>query len=756
MKKCLIILLCAILALSACASALADTANAILGYDDAHPNGIAFRTCYTDGETLYMIAYDGLYTCKVGDDALTRYEFPTEDEDHPADEYSVSCLVFAGSEGLCGVKLFTSTEDDYDFEEAVFGDVTLEDGQVLFEDRKTINWDDMTNFYDGFASAATVWDIVCMDDVAYMVFYGSSSARQLAALDLDRGRLELIEDIPTANMITAYKDGKLLVESIEAGSGDSQVTFMTYDPEEEEVETVGSGTVEGDKGIQAIAYDAETDVLYGVYNGQICPVNIETCELGEPVNNLPIAISEFGSSGVILPGSIYAYAENGLALRDLSVEHQPTSTLTIQDSVWASSTRKAYMDFMRTHEDVGAAMLEELWQTGSLVDDMMKQNDAIDIYVMSCGSSTFDAVHSRGYMLELDDCPNVQALAEEMYPVFREAMSYNGSMVAIPVRTSGGDIGVNLKALEKLGYTEDDIPTSWEGLLNFMDELAENWDEDAGVNLAAEFASDTDAKDLIMLSMLIAYQHYVMHSEEPMLYNSDTLRGLIEHLNNIDFEALGCKHPEDENEFLWPDENNISLFSFFGRNACLGSWYQDMQPVVLSIEEGGEALMFIDCAAAFVNPFTKNPQAALDFMDQLAQDLEPDVRYNLVPTLSEPVRDAGVEQRIAEAEDKIAKLEAKLENAEDEEVQKIEDDIDTAKQELEDLEKRVWSISEDQIAWYRAHEDQIRMGGVDWLLSSDGGEAYELVYQYLQGQIDAEEMLSGIDQKIQMRMKEGN
>ena len=53
-------------------------------------------------------------------------------------------------------------------------------------------------------------------------------------------------------------------------------------------------------------------------------------------------------------------------------------------------------------------------------------------------------------------------------------------------------------------------------------------------------------------------------------------------------------------------------------------------------------------------------------------------------------------------------------------------------------------------------DDHIALAGVEWLYADESGEGWELISQYLQNNISLDEMLTGIDRKVQMMLLEGN
>jgi hypothetical protein len=88
--------------------------------------------------------------------------------------------------------------------------------------------------------------------------------------------------------------------------------------------------------------------------------------------------------------------------------------------------------------------------------------------------------------------------------------------------------------------------------------------------------------------------------------------------------------------------------------------------------------------------------------------------------------------------------------------QMLEQEVSDYEGYIQDMEKNAWDASEEQIVWYRANAESLRLQSVQWMYSESGGEAYQLVWQYMEGEVDLDTMLSGLDKKLQMMMMEGN
>ncbi|MBQ3222430.1 MAG: hypothetical protein IJB41_02320, partial [Clostridia bacterium] len=102
-------------------------------------------------------------------------------------------------------------------------------------------------------------------------------------------------------------------------------------------------------------------------------------------------------------------------------------------------------------------------------------------------------------------------------------------------------------------------------------------------------------------------------------------------------------------------------------------------------------------------------------------------------------------------------LQKQLAEAEEEEKQAFEEMIADTQRWLEDMEKNYWDIAPEAIEWYRSHDDVIALRGYNVLYSGENYEELsEYIMQYYEGEIGYEEMLKGIDKKLQMMLLEGN
>jgi len=410
-----------------------------------------------------------------------------------------------------------------------------------------------------------------------------------------------------------------------------------------------------------------------------------------------------------------------------------------------------------------SVVLSHDWaESQNLLEKMMNHDDSVDIYVLSSNSNIFDALYRRGYLMELDGSEKLAALCEGMYPDLREAISANGHMVALPLSFYSWSLGVNEAPLEALGYAMADVPDNWMDLLDFIAGLRQPLEENPGIHLFYAGYTAREARNDLFNCLFEDYERYVNAVEPNLGYNTPLLRDLITKLEQIDFVALGCAEDNgdvegeagERVEYLDYSEETV-LFSS-GVGCAFGSFFSSYTPLLLGLDANTPMPLVLRADLAFINPYTKNPDVALAFMEEAADNLSLAARYSMDPTLNEPVRGANNEQNVAEARQWVDDAQRQLDEADEADRQMLEESLRSAQENLEYWENYGWDVSQREIDWVRAHDDSLTLERVNWLYADDSGDAWDLINQYLDGAIGVDEMLAGIDRKAQMMMLEGN
>ena len=753
MKKLASIVLILALCLSAL-PALAATGDAILGRDES--DYLYFNYSFPIGDTLYLSAGQTLYLYHVGDPDLTMRTINLpERTDGGYDEL----IPFTDGEALYALGLSITYMDDHnEFNGAKLYRLN-EDGDAFTPEAiGDVDWSELVEYYDQDAYPTRPDCVLGAPGKAYVRAYDNSGDYGLYEIDLSTGAMRKMDELTEIYGVTPYRDGAILVEQY-SYEQPTAVRLLAYDPADGSTQGLCEMEVEEYSPLNGLAYDAASDTVYCVKGGEICPVDLQAGKIGEGVTDMPL--ETYGNStAFVMAGGYYVMCAEGACVRNLDPGQKADVRLKINDSGWNDTVNSAYFRFSNAHGDVSCVLSRDWNESQSLLESMMNRDDSIDVYVLSTSSPIFDALYKRGYLMEMDGSEKLSAFAETMYPGIRERLSTNGRLVALPVSFNCWTMGVNEKALERMGMTIDDVPDNWMDFLDFLVTLEEPLKANK-LHLYYEGYTDEDARNDLFSSIFNDYQSYVNAVDPAMGYNTPLLRGLLEKLEKIDFVALGLTeaNQEDDEEgravsYSDSDENSVLLQS--GVGCTFGSFYSEYTPILMGLDADTPLPLILRADVAFINPFTKHPDVALQFIEQLADDMGDSTRYCLDPSLNEVIRGAQNEQSLIEAEKWLGDAKETLEGAEEADRQMLEENIAQAEENVKYWEEYGWEVSQRDLDWYRGHDDNITLAGVDWLYADDNGEAWELINQYHDHSIGLDEMLAGIDRKVQMMLMEGN
>ncbi|MBQ4086235.1 MAG: hypothetical protein IJC54_06665 [Clostridia bacterium] len=768
-KALIALILCVALAMPAAFAAQGD---AILARRD-YMTGEGFQDYieYTlaVGETLVLVGGMGAYTWKVGESDLTEYPwdeenmsglygyFSEENEDGEmvSTSQQVLCAYSDGESAYFVIGRQTMLESDgyYTFDGAGLSQLVLEDGKALIVpvEESEIDWEALVEYYEDESYPRSVQQCVWMDDVLYAVGYGSMDM-EAYAIPTDGGYSEVLEDVPSPRAVMPYKDGKLLYLSYNYDDEDAY-RFVAWDPAEEELEEICAVETENYMFPSGVTYSTENDKIYYTMQGAVIALDPGTGE-SEEVSDMPTD----GNTALMLPGGYYVSTSyDATIVRNTDPSQKAAYRLSIYNSSYADAINSAYYDFVNLRGDVSVAISTQYQQPSQIIEAMMNRSADFDIYVLNATDAAFSSIYDRGYMAELKGSERIDALFTQMYPDIAAELTYEGVPVAVPLYCYGNSFGVNADALEKAGLTMDDIPTSWYDLLDQLDELAAKV-EDKGVTLFAPWYIAKEMKYQLFSVIFEDYCAYMERTDPTMGFNTEILRSVLGKLEEVDIVALGMPEEyEDDgmNVIYREDESEVLFETYVG--TTIGDFYGNYVPLLLSLTNETEAALLLNMTAAFVNPYSENKEIAIEYLECALDNVNRSQMASMCDIEIEPQRPYYYEENKEVAQQQLEDLQKQLAEAEEEEKQAFEEMIADTQRWLEDMEKNYWDIAPEAIEWYRSHDDVIALRGYNVLYSGENYEELsEYIMQYYEGEIGYEEMLKGIDKKLQMMLLEGN
>lgn len=753
MKRLLSILVCTALLLALPAQALAAQGDLLVTRETegilSDREGIYVQCAV--GDALYMLLSDSksLLVQRAGESAPIRYSVNLDADTDI--NHSISPYLFSDGERPLMLVLETDSSRDQYVQTAKVYAVSLADMQANLELVCEPDWEPMREesgdyykYLDGYLGVKGGLMIRSYDNRGDSV---------ILFLNCEDGSITTL-DLPNVIAMTAYTEGRVLLEIFDYDQPE-QAAFQIYNPADGSVENLLTFKVENYDYYQGLACDAETGDVYCIKGGEIFQVNLTDGTLGEAIANMPLEMYS-DTAGYVLSGGYYACASyQGYVLRNLHPEQRAEKRLVILDGSYMNCVSSAYYDFINAHGDMNVILSHD-FSSSALIDSMMNRDSSVDVYILSGASSDFEAVYNRGYIAEFGDGEAVSDLANHLNAGLRDKLSINGAFCVLPVEGYFWLPRINTVALGKLGLTIEDVPTNWSDFLDFLLDLQAKMPQDRSVTLMDLYTSQTYARMELFNQIFESYQ--TLLTQDAQAVDSRQMTEILKKLEQLDFAAFGQPTEEETaSEDYNPTYNEDGVLLSTNSGTRLEGIIRDNeQPLVMSLTADTPAYLPMDGSVAFINPFSENLAEAQAFIETLCVKLDDSIRYCLRDDLNEPTLNPYHDEIVQSMEEYVASVQKALDEAEAADKQDLEQQLKDAQESLERTRQDVWAITEQDIAWLRAHSDNLVLKGSNWLYKDDSGEVYDLVQQYSEGMIDAERLMKAVDNKIRMMIMEGN
>lgn len=593
----------------------------------------------------------------------------------------------------------------------------------------------------------------------YALSYGDSL--ELLSLDLDSETVDTVtlDTDYQVDSISPYTEGKLLMIGSNYNVDPIETALLVYDTQTEEITELGKMPRDGYNTPSAICYDEARSKVYYVLSGSVWRMDISDDGFGTPEEFGDMPLESYSNSVAVMMGDWYILSSyDGVVGRDVTLDKMPPQRLRIINSNYAESIKTAYYAFTDKHPEYMVSISDNLDES-TLLQSMMNRDSSVDIYTISSSSSALSALMNRGYLAELGSSEKLTAAVDSLYPFIRDFCKKDGQLCLMPFSGYATGLTMNTKALtEKLGYTQEDVPTSWKQLFELIDDIAANkkLEEAPEVSFAMEGYTQQDLRNMIFSNMMSDYYTWLDQSEENLTNGTPVLLELCEAFEKVDWSGLGL--PEEYSEDGWMsdgimkesvliDFNSVDVTSYVGAD-------QDRVICPLSVVDGEEPVIGMTLTLAFVNPFSENKDAAIEYLEDAWDANGRTNRILMDPNDNEPVVNAYYEQNLKEIQNNIDQQKKSLETMTDEETREMtQNGINSMEEWLEEYKERgKYDVTPEQIAKYREVAGKMAVAKSDIY----GGDSYDQMYQYVDGAITASQFAAQLEKTLQMQRLEGN
>ncbi|MDO4549380.1 MAG: extracellular solute-binding protein, partial [Clostridia bacterium] len=696
---------------------------------------------YSDGE-CYLLNYSGEIKSVSDSGEIKMYAWAEGTfELDDGESMDINAIVSHGE------KLYViAIRSEYDEEipatrvkGAYLYELEFDEETINLGDREKLDWDDMIESYDEDEYSRDIQMPFIQDGQLIFTTYGYNGS-QIMIFDMESGDCEIVENNDVAS-VGSYKDGCVLAIMYDYQETEAKSVFAAVDTRTGETRTLVEIPAENYSFPTAPLYDADEDVLYYVHNGELWRMTAF-----DPETAISICAAKGDSGGYSQPiltgdGYIIISSYDSVIKYNTDPNLRPARKLTV--NAWDEAVNKAEYQFGRLHDDV-----EIVRFSGSpdIISNMTSQSSDIDIYYGDVLSDDYISLFNRGYMADMSSSEKLSSLADGLYDAIKPSVSKDGKLYALPFTLYNSVYTCNMDAFERAGLTEDDIPATWKGFFEMLNRLPDIL-EDKGVTAFDPSSTAPNMRATFVYTILQDYMLYLKQTGGTS-FDSQTLRDIFNALDEVDFEALGVPDEQTEFEFSW--SNDEVLFGTYGSISADNIMGDNSMPMLLALDEDIPALISSQMQVLFINPYSKNVDLAIEFLECVADNLDPVFLINAFPENNEPVISPYAEEGITYMEEYIASLKASLETAEEDEREALAEEIKLNEEYLDKyMESGRYSASPESIARYRSYSDAIRAGTSISLID------YSLIQQYADRAIDCDALISGVDQKMRMMIMEG-
>ena len=310
------------------------------------------------------------------------------------------------------------------------------------------------------------------------------------------------------------------------------------------------------------------------------------------------------------------------------------------------------------------------------------------------------AIKNKKYYTDLSFSEVLKADISLMIPAIREALMDGDALIAYPNDMSVDCWLVDDHARRQMGYQAEN--TTMKEWLDFVEEYAKDFDADESAH--ALFPHGFTKKQLlceILIQYILEYE-----AAGQLRFTDPELQSLLERVLKLP-KSIFLKE-DDEGAPI--DAHDRGLPPLFVPNASLSpnayvGFYEDYEPIYVTppVFSTRNAPITKSCLMVYlVNPYSKNQETAIAFLEYCARHAEPLLRFYVEQGYSQPIPDQGFADLKARTLAEMEALTGRLDKAAANERAEINAEIEKQRIILEYAERKERLFSPADISAYQA------------------------------------------------------
>lgn len=452
-------------------------------------------------------------------------------------------------------------------------------------------------------------------------------------------------------------------------------------------------------------------------------------------------------------------AGNRYVLGDYSslfVVEQPDTSLPLL-TVAGLENKQILQEFEANHNVRVLSLPTSMYfDAEKLMQDMITQNNAYDIYCMDVSTGCLSVLMQKGYHVPLDACDTLLSAMDAMDPNLTALLTQDGHYAAFPKSATAHMLCINTKTMEEFGLTEEDLPRTFSEFLPWLAAQYEK-SQDLGRVVWDTQRSLRHSAFTLLLNMYIKQCEKDHVSPDFISYHFPELLAQIDQyfVDSTPLAAPRMVNGELELPLLSQQDMGDML-------SVSNGWI----PLPLVLSEGLEPMYDIQLQVYLINPYSEHQDAALAYletvnsyldMEKALAYLEPaniyinaETRMILSGTPIAPVERPEYAAEYAAYEEEREQLIASLESLEPQALKDAQLKIKEINVSLGFLEQLRWYVSSKDIERMESYRPCFHVSGEATFFASVTDPISTYTNQYADGIIGTQEMLQLLQRLARM------
>lgn len=763
MKRMIALLLVLVMTLCAAAAWAAPGDTTLFARDYDANNSPSVTTAVAVGDTLYILVNQ--FDEELSDNIFSLYRYTQGQSSEPEllanklcytrwystmeDAKAAQANIGADPETGFGY-LFSDGEKLYGFNtlNGEIASLTFADGAMSREVVCTVATNDLYIQEEDYSYMVDINGLCCMNGHVYFAssdWRGREPQYFLYDINLDGGAVTKLPLTQRINSTIPYKDGLLL--SYVSSSWDENTNqeipaqLVTVNPADGA--TVSLKEMADTAYIYTLAYDAAKDTVYYFTESTLWGMT----GMGTPFKAAYANQSYVDSMTIFSSGYAALWSSDGLEIHNLDPAYLPTKTLTLIGSWRDAAARK----FTQENPDIPLIFSEQYYGMADLGQAMVSGDTTIDVIRTSVANG-FDNLLEKGYCADLSSSQKLMDYVNSLYPALRDEVMKDGKLYAIPVTLYGSTLSYMPSKLEEIGLTEEDMPTTFVELCEFITRWNNEWIDDESKTNVMPFCTTMSNRSVVFDLMLKAYLDYYDAKGEPLTFDTPEFNAMLTALDSMDASNLDMPANMSDQEYDEYYQLYSGVFMDQGLFSTAEGEYASV-PLKLSIGEGKDFTVGTTMEVLFVNPRCANLPEAIKLLECYVDTLDESYKILMCPDCNDPVENQYYQDTLKNFQDSLAELQEQLKTADDAEKRDLEDIIKYYEDSLNNKESFRWDYSAQTIAQYREIGDHVfaRHANVLYSAGNDTSTQLRSLHErYVQKQITRDQYIKELNQKARM------